>query len=120
VLSDETAARLVESAEAGVLSSIAPGQLFAASTFPVPAAAAPRWFAALLPRLQNPVYSLFQTPTVRQLARRLPRAFIPEALAQLARESTLTSTSETFTRALEFRLQLHQAFTTKQTSDERE
>jgi hypothetical protein len=117
VLSDETAARLVEAAEAGVLSSIAPGQLFAASTFPGPAAAAPRWFAALLPRLQNPVYSLFQTPTVRQLARRLPFAFIPEALAQLARESTLTSTSETFTRALEFRLQLHQSFTTKQTSD---
>ena len=32
VLPDETAARLVEAAEAGVLSSIAPGQLFAASS----------------------------------------------------------------------------------------
>lgn len=109
-LPDETAARLVEAAEAGVLATTAPGQLFTASTFQVPASAAPRWLAALLPRLQNPTHSSIQSPAIRQLARRFPPSFIPEALTRLAREPALTSATETFARAFEFRLQLHQSF----------
>ncbi len=110
VLPDETAARLVEAAEAGVLATLAPGQLFTASPFRVPASAAPRWFGALLPSLQNPTHSSLQSPSIRQLARRFPPSFIPEALNRLAREPALTSATEACARALEFRLQLHQSF----------
>ena len=120
VLPDETAARLVEAAEAGILASLAPGQLYTTSTFRLPASAAPRWLAALLPQLQNPTHSSIQAPSIRQLARRFPPSFIPETLTRLAREPALTSATETFARALEFRLQLHQSFAETPTENERE
>ncbi len=118
VLPDKTAARLVEAAEAGVLTKHAPAQLFSTTTFPLPAEAAPRWFHALIPHLQHQPWPILQAPAVRHLACRFPAAFLPEALVLLAKEPSLTSTAESFARALEFRLQLHQSFSEKQTTDE--
>lgn len=112
VLPDETAATIVELAEANVLKTSAPGQLFSASTFPVPPTAASRWLEMILHGLRAKPLPVFYSPAARQLAMRLPAAIIPEALQRLSQEETLSSPAEAFGRALEFRLQLHQSFST--------
>ena len=109
-LPEDTAARLVEAAEAGVLASAAPGQLFSATRFPVPPAAAARWLTAVLAGLRAKPYPVFQAPAARRLALRFPVSFLPEALRRLAAEESLSSAAEAFGRVLEFRLQLHEAF----------
>lgn len=120
VVPDETAAHLVETAEAGILAKHSPAQLFTATTFPLPAAAAPRWLKALLPHLQHQPYPILQAPTIRQLARRFPASFLTEALALLAKEPTLTSAAESFARAIEFRQTLHAAFPNSLTANARQ
>lgn len=119
-LPGETAARIVEAAEANLIKSTAPGQLFSASRFPVPETAAPRWFSAILTGLQAQPYPLFQAAASRQLAGRLPISFLPAALRRISQEPALTTASESFARTLEFRLQLHQSFIGTGTADKRE
>lgn len=81
------------------------------SAFPLTQAAASEALTRCLAAFQAKPYPRLQSNHARELARRLPLAAAADAVRRLATLPELSSPAEELSRAIEFRLQVHHAFT---------
>ncbi|CAM2904813.1 DUF5691 domain-containing protein [Rariglobus hedericola] len=86
-------------------------ELLFCTRFHLPDAAAREALQRCLAAFQAKPYPRLQSNHARELARRLPLATAGEAVRRLAALSELSSPAEELLRAIEFRQQVHQAFT---------
>jgi Family of unknown function (DUF5691) len=115
VLEPEAAARVLAATDAGAGKAAENGlyfELLFRSEFALPEGDATRALERALEAFQAKPYPQLQSNHARALARRLPLAVATESLRRLGALPELSSPAEELLRAIEFRQQLHLAFTT--------
>lgn len=86
------------------------------TSFPLPEIVARTAMERCLAAFQAKPYPRLQSDHARELSRRLPLAEAAAAVSRLATLPELSSPTEELLRAIEFRLQVHQAFTVSPSS----